>query len=100
MSGKPGDPCQVTATPLENGGVYVEVFVPTYGHEATKVTLTVERSKDGDWVVFIPWPDDFEQNGFDEPVTITLGGRDGYEVCNGILYLGAPDAEYEESADG
>jgi len=91
MSGKPNDPCRVTTTPLEKGGIHVEVEIPTYDQERTTVSITVERDNDGDWQVFIPWPDGIAQEA--QPMAIALDGVEGYEVCNGILYLGAPDVD-------
>lgn len=74
-------PCTATMTPDDNGGLTVALFVPTYGGGAT-FEMSVERDRDGDWTVFIPWPADIEE------ATIQ-----GMEVLNGILYLGSPDVE-------
>lgn len=79
----PDSPATAKVSPGENGGLTVEVDVPTYGGGA-RFTLTVERDPDGDFRVFVPWPDTEDS----EPVLI-----DGMECFNGILYLGAPDVE-------
>lgn len=78
----PDSPCTVTTVPQEKGGVRVTVMVPTYSGGA-EFTISVERSPDGDWMVFIPWTaaDD------DGPVLLA----DGCECSNGIVYIGAPD---------
>lgn len=78
-------PATAKVTPGENGGLTVEVDVPTYSGGA-RFRLLVERDKDGDFRVFVPWPD----TDSSEPVLI-----DGMECFNGILYLGAPDGPVE-----
>jgi hypothetical protein len=67
----PGTPASVTIDPKANGGVEIDLFVPTYEGGAT-FNLTAERDNDGDWRVFLPETKD-------------------YEVSAGVIYLGAPD---------
>lgn len=76
----PTSPCTATVTPDEHGGLIVALHVPTYSG-GQSFTLAAERDADGDWRVFIPWPDDSPEIGM-------LGDL---EVANGIVYLGAPD---------
>jgi hypothetical protein len=86
----PDSPCRVEVIPSENGGVHVELFIPTYEGGA-RFALTAERDNDGDWRLFVP------HYGTDRDVQ-TMEAESGgfYEVCNGIIYLGAPDVEVEE----
>lgn len=52
--------------------------------------LANESFTDGDWVVSLPAPD-VSRHGD----TITLEG--GYELANGLAYLGAPDVVVERT---
>lgn len=83
MAGKLNDPATFDFETLGRGGVSVTVHVPTYETESCEFTISVERDKDGDWVVSLPWPDDIPTDQ-----TFLLNGM---EVANGVLYLGAPD---------
>lgn len=83
---KPGDPCEVTVTPLDGGGVNVTVRVPGYQADSY-FDLSVERDPDGEWRVAIPWPDEVQTENAGEH---TYRGMD---VLNGLLYLGSPDVE-------
>lgn len=83
MAGFLGDPATATTRPLWEGGVEVTVEIPTYAPEKCELRLIVERDKDGDWVVTIPWPEELTH---EEPYLLQ-----GMEVLNGHLYLGAPD---------
>lgn len=80
----PDSPATATVTREKDGGVTVDVFVPTFSGGMT-LQLAVERSNDGDWRIFIPWLDDM-----DEDKTYILQGNVA-EVANGIAYVGAPD---------
>lgn len=89
----PETPCTVDIETASDGGVMVTLRVPTYGGGAT-FQLHAERSSDGDWRVFIPWPDAVSEsvgNTYNEDGIPELAMLDGMEVANGILYLGAPD---------
>lgn len=97
---KPDDPCTVTVTPADKGGMTVEINIPTYEGGAILQT-TVERDADGDWRVFLPAQPAtlIDVNTFDK-TTLPEGEAqylttDNCEVTNGILYLGAPDEERE-----
>lgn len=80
----PASPCTATLTPDTGGGLLVELHVPTYSGGVT-LSLQAERSSDGDWRVYIPWPDGMEE----EDVRSVNGGVG--DCRDGILYLGAPD---------
>lgn len=84
----PSSPCEVKVTPGTEGGLDIEVFVPTYDGGAT-FSITVERDNDGDWRVFLPWIADLN----DQEVILS----DGHAVLNGIAYLGAPDVPRERT---
>ncbi len=84
----PDSPCSATVTPDDKGGMTVTLFVPTYEGGAN-LTISAERSNDGDWVVSIPWPDD--PATADKGLLLSGPPDEQYEVVNGLLYLGAPD---------
>lgn len=88
---KPDSPCEVTVTPLDNGGVDVKVFVPTFSGGGY-LSITVERDAEGDWLAFIPWPDDLDEN---RSYHINEHWCD---AANGVAYIGAPDLERERTA--
>lgn len=88
---KPDTPCSVRVTPDDHGGVHVALFVPTYSGGVT-LHLAAERSPDGDWRVYFPWPDGLE----DEVRSINDGS---FDASGGIGYLGAPDVPVEAAAD-
>lgn len=78
---KPAARAEVTAS--EQGGLSVDVVVP--GDEADLTfTVTVERDADGDWRVFIPWPE-----LDDEDAVLSFLDHHGhdYEACGGIVHL-------------
>lgn len=85
----PESPCEAMVTPGADGGLRVDVFIPTYAGGAT-LSIDVERSNDGDWQVFIPWPDGLG----DDQYTINSQLAD---ACGGIVYLGAPDVPTERA---
>lgn len=85
---KPDSPCTTTITPDDKGGMLVELHVPTYSGGVT-LSLQAERDNDGDWRVFIPWPDDMEDE------VRSVGGFG--DAAGGILYLGAPDVPVKET---
>lgn len=83
----PDTPASVEVTPGERGGLSVTVRVPTYSG-GMDFTIDVERDEDGDWRVFVPWPD-----GLREPYTLDNDAV----VSNGVAYLGAPDVEISDA---
>lgn len=72
--------CQVIVHPDAGGGMTVSLVVPCSDRDA-RFVLSAERDNDGDWRVFIPWPNDED----DDRIALI----DGMEVSNGILYLAA-----------
>lgn len=72
------------STSPEDGGVTVTVHVPC-SEGVLDLVIDVERDREGDWRVFIPWP---ENGDVDEGIGYLPGD---YEVVNGILYLAAPE---------
>lgn len=90
----PKSPCEATITPGRKGGLTVTLFVPTY-EGGVELELVAERDGDGDWRVFLPmWPDEGQ---LAEPIANVTHGRGTYEVCGGILHVGAPDVERERT---
>jgi hypothetical protein len=90
MSVSAYEPAKAVTRTLPGGGALAEVHVPTYSGVAV-FSLIVERDVDGDWRVFIPWPEDGEI--VDQQAQLDDGRGGYYEVSNGILYLGAPDTD-------
>lgn len=93
--------CHLVAMNDDQGGIAVTVVVPTYEGGAA-FHLTVERDNDGDWRVFVPWPESISVDGgpdVDFAHESVMGEIDGMEVANGILYLGAPEADVSDEHD-
>jgi hypothetical protein len=61
----------------------VTLRVPTYSG-GVEFSLAAERDGDGDWRVYVPWPD-----LPNSPDPVVMPG--GIEVLNGVAHLGAPD---------
>ena len=99
MTRKADEPCTAVVTPGDRGGLDIALNVPTWDGNV-ELHLTAERDRSGDWVVAIPWTDQWT----DRPIVI----HGGYEVMNGVVYLGAPDvpaspgatADDDPTADG
>ena len=93
----PDSPCTVTITAGTDGGVGIELMIPTYSGGAI-LSLMTERDADGDWRIFIPWPD-----GMDEDRSFTIEGGMA-DAANGIVYMGCPDipvdAAFRTRGDG
>lgn len=91
----PDSPCTASVQPDDDGGVRVAVRIPTYSG-GVELSITVERSNDGDWLVFLPmWP--AEDQLADQPVRAVAWDGNDYDVAGGIAYVGAPDAPVDAS---
>jgi hypothetical protein len=82
-------PATAEIIPGEKGSLTVRLHVPTYSGGAT-FELEAARDNDGDWRVYVPWPDKALS---DEVVQI-----DGMDFANGIGYIGAPDVPVARTA--
>ena len=82
-------PCHLRFVSSDDGGVKVDLTVPGAEKDMT-FTMTVERDNDGDWRVYLPaWP---EEEVFDDPVVAVPWDNGFIEVCNGIVYVAAPES--------
>lgn len=89
-------PCEVTVVPQPDGGVDIQLFVPTYSGGQT-FTMSAERDGDGNWRIFLPlWPNEADLH---EPAVVAHLGDETVDVCGGIAYVGAPDVEVERTDD-
>lgn len=79
-------PAYVEITPGKDGGITVNLYVPTYEDGPTMFSLEAERSEDGDWRVHIPWPENMDGQ---MPPLVSLAN--GTECASGVIYLGSEE---------
>ena len=88
----PDSPCEGNVMHHPDGGVTVDIFVPTYSG-GQRFVLSTQRDGDGGWRVYLPcWPDEIDL--VDPCVVVEVGGNT-IDVASGIAYLGAPDVPVE-----
>lgn len=81
-------PCEVRVQPQRDGGLQVDLFVPT-SDGGIVVTIAAERDHAGDWVVTVPTSRDMGLDG--------VLGADPEMECflEGVVYMAAPEGELD-----